>query len=120
MKKSNGWHLLSITNLVIVYCLYFFLVKGKETEIVVYSLISNLILTIGFLIVAVIKRNYSEKVYPSQSQEQWNEMSRPGEDETYENIVANKIPQQNDKYYECPECGLAVPHGMNCHHNLHG
>ena len=29
-----------------------------------------------------------------------------------------EAPQSNEKYYECPACGSAVPHGMKCHHNL--
>ena len=32
--------------------------------------------------------------------------------------ITEEAPQSNEKYYECPECGSAVPHGMKCHHNL--
>lgn len=32
----------------------------------------------------------------------------------------SKEPQSNATYYECGECGGAVPHGQSCSHNLHG
>lgn len=33
-------------------------------------------------------------------------------------VSSDMHPKENEIEYECPECGLSVPHGIKCHHNL--
>lgn len=65
-----------------------------------------------FTIVHIDNPYYKEGIYPDDFPRAVLELVAE--------LYKEKIPQSNEKYFECPECGSAVPHGMKCHHNLHG